>query len=115
MTSSNPIWFNRLLLAYYTKAGLYDFVQTTQQRHSDCQVYLIEDNAGAHRKAARLLEQQRAKRGIVKVDWVPNSPDLHPIENVWSPLQEYLEPTFENLNDSSKASKDKAEAALRNA
>ena len=97
------------------KDGLYDFVEATQARNLDKQVYLIEDNAGAHRKASRLLTAERERRSIVKVDWIPNSPDLNPIEDVWGPLQDYLEPTFNTLNGSSDSTKEKAREVIQTA
>ncbi len=96
-----------------SKNGLYDFVQDTQTRNFDRQIYLIEDNAGAHKKIARLLKTERKKRDIVKIDWIPNSSDLYSIENVWGSLCVYLESTFDELNKSSDAVKEQAREAIR--
>ena len=59
------VYTNDILLK---KDGLYDFVQATQARNPHRQIYLIEDNAGAHKKASRLLTKERERRGIVKID-----------------------------------------------
>ena len=99
----------------FNKDGLYDFVEITQKRHSDRQVWLIEDNVGVHRKASRLLEEERRKRNIKKIDWVANSPDLHFIEDVWLALEEYFEFIFESLTGSSAVAKEKASNVIRNA
>ena len=40
---------------------------------------------------------------------------MHLTEDMWLPLEEYLQPTFDSLESSSAASKQKAEGAIRNA
>ncbi len=55
-------------------------------------VWVIEDKAPAHVKAAKLCQDERERRGIMKVEWTPNSPDLHWIESLWDPLKDALQP-----------------------
>ena len=43
-----------------------------------------QDGAPAHNRARRELTEA----GIPVVQWPPNSPDLNPIENVWSILKQ---------------------------
>lgn len=47
------------------------------------QVWLIKDNASIHTKAEWTAAQFRVTARIRKAPWPPNSPDLHPIENLW--------------------------------
>ena len=61
---------------------LYPFVEQVMQRNPGRPVWLIEDNAPAHTKAAKMLEEERNTRGIQKVNWPANSPDLHFIESL---------------------------------
>ena len=106
------MYINDILLK---KDGLYDFVQATQARNSHRQIYLIEDNTEAYRKISRLLTKKRERRDIMKIDWVLNSPELHLIENIWGPLQDYLQPTWNQLNGSSDAVKEKAHEIIKTA
>ena len=47
---------------------LYPFYEKMQARNPNRAVYLIEDNASSHQKAARLLAEERERRGILKID-----------------------------------------------
>lgn len=61
----------------------YPFYEQVQDAHSDREVWLIEDNASSHQKAAKMCYHERETWGILKVDWPANLPDLHAIEDVW--------------------------------
>ena len=71
--------------------------------HLDRQVWLIEDNAGIHSKAEWVAWRDRAEKGIRKAPWPPNSPDLHPIENLWDYTKDLL--SEEPVSGSSDAEK----------
>ena len=43
-------------------------------------------------KAAQVCKKDRKEREIRKVDWPANSPDLHPIKEVWFYKDAALEP-----------------------
>jgi transposase len=45
----------------------------------------MEDNAAIHK--AKLIKDEHQKRGGTVVDWLANSLDLNPIENVWRVLK----------------------------
>ena len=77
------MYINDILLR---KNDLYNFVQVTQARNSHRQIYLIEDNVEVYKKVSRLLTKERERRDIMKIDWMFNSPELHFIKNIWSPL-----------------------------
>ena len=53
------------------------------------QFVLMEDNAPAH--ASNYINEERLKYGIVKVDWPPNSPDLNPIERIWTLIKSRIQ------------------------
>ena len=84
------------------------------KRNPGKNVWVIKDNAPAHVKAARLCQEEREQRGIKKVDWTPNSPDLHWIESLWDPMKDDLQPRWRKIKGASKASKDKAREELEN-
>ena len=84
---------------------LYPFVEQVQRRNPNKPVWLIEDNAPAYTKAAKMLEEERSARGIQKVDWPANSPDLHFIESLWHPLKERLRPHWRDISGGSKEAK----------
>jgi hypothetical protein len=48
----------------------------------------MEDGALVHR--SKLAQQWRIAYGIQKLDWLPNSLDLNPIENLWKPVKDLL-------------------------
>ena len=81
-------------------------------RNPDKTVWVIEDNAPAHAKAAKLYKEERERRGINKVEWTPNSPDLHWIESLWDPIKDDLQPRWRKIKGASKASKEKAREEL---
>ena len=58
-------------------------------RHGDPSTLWIEDKAPGHR--AKSTQQWHAKHGIKLLpDWPGNSPDLNPIENLWSQMKHRL-------------------------
>ena len=42
------------------------------------------------------------EKGIKKVDWPANSPDLHPIEDIWDREKEMLSPKWKELRGAGK-------------
>lgn len=72
-------WF--LYREYCLMPFLYPYYEQVQRAHSDKEIWLVEDNAALHTKAAEICEKDRRERGILKAPWPPNSPDLNSIEN----------------------------------
>ena len=48
---------------------------------------VMEDNAPVHKK---VCIPARADLGMISLEWPPNSPDLNPIENIWSHMKEII-------------------------
>ena len=48
-----------------------------------------QDNASSH--TARLTRAFFCEMGLTVLPWPANSPDLNPIENIWSVLKQYVE------------------------
>ena len=97
---------------YILLTRLYTYAEEVMARNPGKRVWVIEDNAPAHVKAAKLCAEERERRGIMKVDWTPNSPDLHWIESLWDPLKDDVQPYWREIKGASKASKDKAREVL---
>ena len=91
---------------------IHKFYLEVKERNPGREVWLIEDNAGPHQKAARLLKPIRESLGILTIDWPPNSPYLHPIEDVWGPLKDRLQPTWKEIRGAAKVMKEKAYKAI---
>ena len=68
---------------------LYPYVERIQQETGK-KVWLVEDNASLHTKAADDMEEERIKRNINKVRWPAKSPDLNMIESLWNILKNEL-------------------------
>jgi len=52
------------------------------------QLILMEDGAPVHH--GKVLELWRKAHGIAKLQWLPNSLDLNPIENLWKIMKDFL-------------------------
>ena len=61
---------------------IYPFYMEVRQRNPGKKIWLIEDNAEAHKKASKMTQAYKNENHILTVDWPPNSPYLHPIEDV---------------------------------
>lgn len=77
-----PSWFN-----YETTiASIREFVAAANLKRGE-KIFLVMDNAPWHKKAKRLIENEREYVDIRKkvsiVSLPPYSPDLNPIEQVW--------------------------------
>ena len=91
---------------------LYPFVAEIQYKHSGKNVWLVEDNAPSHTKAAKDPEvsQMRQDLQIHLVDWPPNSPDLNKVEPLWNYLKDSL--ATWGIKGASKEACDRARQAV---
>lgn len=94
---------------------LYPFYEKVKQENPDVNVWLIEDNAPSHTLAAKQCQEDRERRGIKKVDWPPNSPDLHAIEYMWGPEKNQLTPDWLKIKGAGRDAKSKAIALIEKA
>src|SRR4051794_18864786 len=67
---------------------LYPYYSKVVRLHPDRDVYLIEDNSGAHTKARQHLADHPLQEGVKFAPQPGNSPDLHPIERVFDILKD---------------------------
>lgn len=58
--------------------------------------YFMHDNAPSHRAQATREALQEARVNLV--DWPPYSPDLNPIENIWSAMKRWINDNY-NIDD----------------
>lgn len=58
-------------------------------------LHVMQDNAPLHKAEFTIREFER--RGIVPMSWPPYSPDLNPIESVWSYMKSYMESHYPRL------------------
>ena len=79
---TKPSWFN-----YETTiASIREFIAMANLKRGE-KIILVMDNAPWHKKAKRLIENEREyadiRKKITIVSLPPYSPDLNPIEQVW--------------------------------
>lgn len=73
------------------KTHLFPYYKRIQDLNPSKTVLIIEDNVGVHYKARRLLAPLISKLGIQFMDTSANSPDLNPIEHLYSDEKDLLE------------------------
>lgn len=65
---------------------------------------VMQDNAPSH-KAARTM-RELSERKITPIEWPPYSPDLIPIQNVWSMMKDYIQFKYPHLGEGRQRSQD---------
>ncbi|KAI0995735.1 hypothetical protein K3495_g12445 [Podosphaera aphanis] len=77
---------------------MYEMVSMRQ----DLQV--MQDNAPSHKAVQTMREL--SERKITLIEWPPYSPDLHPIENVWNTMKNYIQFKYPDLGEGRQRSQD---------
>ena len=72
-------------------SDLYPYYWDVCKNNPDCDVYLVEDNSGAHTKARQHLVGHPLQQGIAFAPQPGNSPDMHPIEQCFDALKDALD------------------------
>ena len=65
---------------------------------------VMQDNAPSYKAAQTLREL--SERQITPIEWLPYSPDLNPIENVWNMMKDYIQFTYPDLGEGRQRSQD---------
>jgi hypothetical protein len=89
---------------------LYPSYEAVQHANPGVEVWLVEDNASPHAKAAAVCERDRREKGILKAPWLPNSPDLNVIEEAWGYLKDMIEAY--TIEGSSELAQDQLRACI---
>ena len=58
---------------------------------------VMQENASFHKAAHTMREFER--RGMAPIEWPPYSPDLNPIEYVWSYTKDYMQSRYPGLEN----------------
>jgi hypothetical protein len=82
-----------MLLKCSNRMTAYDYLSIMERAAvpacSSFGMMYIDDNAPIHR--AHVVQQWKAQYGVPCLDWPPYSPDMNPIENVWSYLKKKIQ------------------------
>jgi hypothetical protein len=70
---------------------LYPYYYRVKQANPDCDVYLVEDNLGAHTRAREFIVDEDLLGGINFAPHPGNSPNLHPIKRVFDTFEDALQ------------------------
>ncbi|KAI0996623.1 hypothetical protein K3495_g11560 [Podosphaera aphanis] len=58
---------------------------------------VMQDNAPSHKAAQTMREL--SERKITPIEWLPYSPDLNSIENVWNMMKNYIQFKYPDLGE----------------
>lgn len=103
-------WF--LYRKFILLPHLYKFYEEVRVTNAEATVWLIEDNVPSHSKAVEVCRKDKEERGIKEVDWPANSPDLHPIEEVWFYTDEMLESQWRDIKGAGNEAQLRARKAI---